>query len=149
MNLADHIKAEHDEFRAMLERLVVTHGNEVDIRKDTSHTLIRRSIAHRKAEEATVFGSLVSRNDTRGLALQMLEQHKAVAAVITDLRTIPFDDEVWLPKLIVLKFIFEAHLTEEEIKVLAHVEDFFGGAEVNRMFEEFQTIEKGELEKRK
>jgi len=68
---------------------------------------------------------------------------------MADLRKVPFDDEIWLPKMIVLKILFDAHLTAEESKVLAHTADFFGGAEMNRMLEGFQTIEKSELEKRK
>lgn len=147
-DLASMIRGEHGEFRQMLARLVCTEREWADRRDEVFEALIIRSTAHKNAEEEAVNEPLLSAREGRTVALEMLEQHRAVARIVKDMRPVPYDDELWLPKAKVLKMLYEAHFLSEEGGVLADLKRFFAASELDRITEEFESTRRSELMKR-
>lgn len=147
-DLASMIRGEHDEFREMLARLVSTERENADRKQEVFEALIVRSTSHKNAEEKAIMEPLLSATDGRAVALEMLEQHSAVTRIVKDMRPVPYDDELWLPKAKVLKMFYEGHFLSEEEGVLANLEGFFAASELGRIAEEFVSVRRSELEKR-
>jgi hemerythrin-like domain-containing protein len=142
MNFEDRLKAEHDEFRKMLSQLSDTGIEDVDMRQETFADLSMRVDAHDRAEEKTIYDAMRKNSDTKELALEGSEQHRITRVLMVELRKVGLDDELWLPKLRVIKGLLEHHFMVEETLVLPTAKDSLDQATMDRIGQEFEQQEK-------
>ena len=82
MSIEDSIKTDHNEYRDMIAKLQKTTRDDVEVRRNTFSTLRRKVFAHFIAEEITVFKDMLKVTEMRPLALELVEEHRAIRNLI-------------------------------------------------------------------
>ena len=87
----------------MLAQLSDSGIEDVDVRIEVFPDLQMRVDVHAKAEERTLYHALREEDDTKELALEAIEHHRVARVLMVELRNIRVDDELWLPKMRMIK----------------------------------------------
>ncbi len=140
MDVIQRIKEEHDEFRKMLEQLSMTGVEDVDVRRETYPDLVMRVDAHERAEERLIYDRMKDYQETRELALEMLEEHRVTRVLMVELRNVTMIDPLWLPKIRMIKELMIMHMRKEEELALPAAQEFLGD-ELEGLAEKFEKIE--------
>ncbi|WP_019177355.1 hemerythrin domain-containing protein [Methanomassiliicoccus luminyensis] len=140
MNLEERIVAEHNEYRKMLEKLTQTGIEDADLRMEVYADLSMRVEAHERAEAQTLHAAIMKEEDVRirEIAMESLEQERIIRLLLVELRKIGVDDELWMPKLRVLKSIIENHFMVEEGLVIPAAKDLLDKQTMDRLSDEYE-----------
>lgn len=114
MSFVDVIRSEHEEFMKMLAQLSDSGIEDADVRIEVYPDLMMRIDVHAKAEEQTLYQALKEDDDTKELALEAIEHHRVARVLMVELRNIKVDDQLWLPKMRMIRSIVEGHFIFEE-----------------------------------
>ncbi len=141
MSLVDMIRSEHEEFMKMLAQLSDSGIEDVDVRIEVFPDLQMRVDIHAKAEERTLYHALREEDDTKELALEAIEHHRVARVLMVELRNIRVDDELWLPKMRMIRSVLEGHFIFEEEVIIPVAMDVVGSS-MDEWETKFMGIEK-------
>lgn len=143
MGIAEHIKGEHAEFEEFLEDLLKTRD---DSRTPLFKQALKRLDAHAKAEEQTIFKILSDQEATRDIGLELLEWHLLIRHAMREIVSLDHDDELWNPKMRIVKRIFMDHFDVEENRALPLVQQLCEPERLEQIEQDFRSIEKNLLD---
>ena len=110
----------------MLAQLSDSGIEDVDVRIEVFPDLQMRVDVHAKAEERTLYQALREEDDTKELALEAIEHHRVARVLMVELRNIRVDDELWLPKMRMIRSVLEGHFIFEEEVIIPVAMDVVG-----------------------
>jgi iron-sulfur cluster repair protein YtfE (RIC family) len=108
------LKQDHDEVKALFEKLDKTTERAEVTRADGLEQLRQKLDMHETIEEEILYPALKEHAKTKAITLEAYEEHHVVDMVMAELEATPVDDETWAAKLTVAKENVEHHIEEEE-----------------------------------
>lgn len=113
MNVLEHIKEEHADFRKKLTKIENAKGEQ---KKVIFKELFAEIHGHHEAEEQVVFPLVKAKKDEKAqdIVLEMIEEHTLGMHQFKVLDKTPVEDETWDAKFAVLKEVLTHHMDEEE-----------------------------------
>ena len=116
MDIFEVIRADHEKHRALIDLLVKTSGDSHG-RRELLDRLEAELTAHAKAEEMSLYASLMSDELSVEKARHSVAEHKEVDDFLKELRDTDFSSPGWLAAARDLKERLEHHMKEEEDQV--------------------------------
>jgi iron-sulfur cluster repair protein YtfE (RIC family) len=114
MNAFTLLKADHKKVAGILEKLDSTTERGVKTREELFTQLKTELDVHARIEETIFYPALAEADETRDITLEAFEEHRLVKQLLSELESMPKDDEQWTAKFTVLKENVEHHVEEEE-----------------------------------
>jgi hemerythrin superfamily protein len=114
MNAFTLLKADHKKVAGILEKLDSTTERGVKTREELFTQLKTELDVHARIEETIFYPALAEVDETRDITLEAFEEHRLVKQLLSELESMPKDDEQWTAKFTVLKENVEHHVEEEE-----------------------------------
>jgi hemerythrin-like domain-containing protein len=114
MNAFTLLKADHKKVAGILEKLDSTTERGVKTREELITQLKTELDVHTRIEETIFYPALEEADETRDITLEAFEEHRLVKQLLSELESMPKDDEQWTAKFTVLKENVEHHVEEEE-----------------------------------
>ena len=114
MNAFELLKKDHEKVSGIFEKLETTTERGVKTRDELFTQLKTELEIHAQIEEQIFYPVLKEAKETKDITLEAFEEHKVVKRLLSELETLPKDDEKWGAKLKVLKENVEHHVEEEE-----------------------------------
>jgi len=148
MDIAEWIRDEHKQFRALLGDVVRTTNTELDQRVHLFEKARRGLHAHATAEEEVLFIAMQENSQTRPAALEALEWHRSARRVMKELVDLDPKHELWLPKMKVVQGVILVHFEIEESDALRSIQKAFEPKRLDQLYTDFRSIEKSVLERR-
>ena len=108
------LKADHDEVKALLEKLGKTTERAEVTRTEGLADLKQKLDVHETIEEEILYPALKEFAKTKDIALEAYEEHHVVDVIMAELEATAVGDETWAAKLTVVKENLEHHIEEEE-----------------------------------
>ncbi|MGZ7159751.1 MAG: hemerythrin domain-containing protein [Methanobacterium sp.] len=132
-NLYDMLKEDHNNVKQMLDQTIRS--------KDPSQfPKIKKELeVHMMGEEKFFYPKIMEQD--KETALESFEEHHVSKMVLKELESTNQGDEVWMPKVKVLKDIVEHHIEEEESEIFLDAQDMMDRNEeeqIARQIEEFK-----------
>jgi hemerythrin superfamily protein len=147
MSIADSIKRDHQDFRETIARLQKTTVSNVEERRTTFTEFRRKVFSHFLAEEDTVLKEMAKLTELRPLALELIEEHRAIRDLMDVIWSTNCDDEVWLPRLTPMAEVLAIHMNKEENIVIPAAPKYFTDAQLEALGKVFDTTEGTEMSK--
>lgn len=138
MGIAEHIKGEHVEFIELLENLLNIEG---ESRISLFKQALKRLDAHAKAEEQTIFKILSDEEASRDVGLELFEWHLLIRHAMKEVVSLDHGDELWKPKMRMVKWIFMDHFEVEENQALPMIERIYEQERLEQIEQNFLSIE--------
>jgi len=138
--VGEFIKRDHDDFRLMFERLWNSSSNEISVRKEVYPFLVNRILCHHVAEEATIFPVMEKIKELRPETLVLIEEHRGMAKLAHDLEELPFDDQLWRPRIFPFYDVICRHWEREETDVFPHAPYYFAEKKLAEFGTEFDHV---------
>jgi hypothetical protein len=132
------IKSDHDEHRALLERIADTTGAS-ETRKEAWDTFYRDVKSHAAAEEETFYSKLISKTWGQDAARHSVHEHQQLDDLMEALREMDMSHGSWLEKFKTLKHEYEHHMEEEENEVFTRAREVIPAEEIVGYGERFLT----------
>jgi len=114
MNAFELLKTDHETVAGLLEKIDQTTERGVKTREELFARLKTELDVHAKIEELIFYPALETAEETRDITLEAYEEHRLVKQLLSELETMPKDDEKWTARFTVLKENVEHHVEEEE-----------------------------------
>jgi hypothetical protein len=108
------LKKDHKKVSDLLKRLDNTEESDASKREELFAQVKNELEIHTQIEENIFYPALKENEETKDIALEAYEEHKAVKTLLQELDETDKDDETWGAKLTVLKENVEHHVEEEE-----------------------------------
>jgi hemerythrin superfamily protein len=146
MDALEMLQSEHDDLRALLAKIVKTHG--VPARHLFAELMPALEI-HEELEQTYLYPHLRQDETAREVALEALEEHHVMDILVREIGQLKPADEGWMPKIRVLKLIAEHHIDEEEQQLFPRVRDIWDDDKcrhVGRSMEELKARRRKELQ---
>ena len=149
MSIYEAIKADHENHRALLNKIADTEGAS-DERKAAWDEFFHDVKSHAAAEEETFYSKLMSKTWGQDAARHSVEEHAEMDDLLEELNEMDMSSSGWLNKFNQLKHDYEHHMDEEEdevfgraMEVIAEDEiEGYGKAFKDRKAEELKLVEK-------
>jgi hemerythrin superfamily protein len=148
MDIGEMIIKDHNDFRSMLNELRHSSTEEVELRKRVLSELMHRLAAHHVGEETTLFPAMEEIPQEREFALELIEEHRSMEILYTDLERTPFDQEVWVPRIRPILEIHETHMAREESSLIPRLPSMFSAEKLDEMGIYFARILEEEMKKK-
>jgi iron-sulfur cluster repair protein YtfE (RIC family) len=114
MNAFTLLKQDHKTVADLLEKIDGTTERALKTREELFTRLKTELDVHAKIEEEIFYPALESEDETHEITLEAFEEHRLVKQLLTELESMPKDDEQWTARFTVLKENVEHHVEEEE-----------------------------------
>jgi hemerythrin superfamily protein len=114
MNAFELLKADHETVAGLLDKIDQTTERGVKTREELFTRLKTELDIHAKIEESIFYPALEEADETREITLEAFEEHRLVKQLLSELASMPKDDEQWTARFTVLKENVEHHVEEEE-----------------------------------
>ena len=114
MNAFELLKADHKTVAGLLDKIDQTTERGVKTREELFTRLKTELDIHAKIEESVFYPALEEADETREITLEAFEEHRLVKQLLSELESMPKDDEQWTARFTVLKENVEHHVEEEE-----------------------------------
>jgi hemerythrin superfamily protein len=141
MGIGEMIRRDHDEVRRMIAKM----EKDADVRSTVLPDLVKIAFAHWKAEEATVGVAMLKVPDLKGLAYDIIEEHRALRTLMGDLGSLDVKGELWMHRLAPIKTLLDTHFAKEETVVIPFAPMYFTAAQLDDVGKAFENIESKEL----
>ena len=141
MNIIDIIKEQHKEFRALMDQVRETTADDSEERMRRFRLTRSKLNSHGRAEEAVLFPRMEQDERTRLAALEALEWHAASSNAMKGIAETAPENELWLPKWLVVRGIIMTHLDAEEARALERVRETFTPDEMEQLGRDFLAAE--------
>lgn len=112
------IKSDHDDHRALLDRIAGTEGAS-DERKSAWHEFYYEVKSHAAAEEETFYSKLISKTWGQDAARHSVHEHQQLDDLMEELNEMDMSSPGWLQKFKTLQHDYLHHIEEEEDEVFA------------------------------
>ena len=116
-SLFEHLRADHQQLRRELVRLRSAEPGESAVL--LLRELLRRYTAHARAEEQVFYSHMIHVPDVQQRALQGLEEHQRLDALLREAEVVPVDDPRWSSTIAGLCDALHQHLQDEETSLFA------------------------------
>jgi iron-sulfur cluster repair protein YtfE (RIC family) len=127
------LKQDHDEVKALFEKLDKTTERAEVTRADGLEQLRQKLDMHETIEEEILYPALKERAKTKAITLEAYEEHHVVDMVMAELEATPVGDETWAAKLTVAKENVEHHIEEEEDQMFKQARQVMDEAELGAL----------------
>ncbi|HEX8174990.1 MAG TPA: hemerythrin domain-containing protein [Pyrinomonadaceae bacterium] len=114
MNAFELLKKDHQKVSEMFKQLEETTERAVKTREELFGKLKQELDIHARIEETIFYPAIKEAEETHEITLEAIEEHNVVKRLLSELDSMPVDDERWTAKLTVLKENVEHHVEEEE-----------------------------------
>ena len=114
MNAFTLLKQDHQTVADLLEKIDKTTERGLKTREELFTRVKTELDVHAKIEEEVFYPALENEEETRDITLEAFEEHRLVKQLLSELESMPKDDEQWTAKFTVLKEQIEHHVEEEE-----------------------------------
>jgi hemerythrin-like domain-containing protein len=138
------LKEDHDKVKKILSDLESTTERGVKTREELFTKVKHELEVHEAIEEEIFYPALKEHPKAKELVLEAYEEHNVVDMVMREIEGVPFDDETWGAKLMVMKENVEHHIEEEESEMFEQARDVFDRDELEELGERMQ-MRKDEL----
>jgi hemerythrin superfamily protein len=150
-SIYDAIKSDHDEHRALIERIAGTSGDSAE-RREAWAAFYRDVKSHAAAEEETFYSKLISKTWGQDAARHSVHEHQQLDDLMEELNEADMSSPGWLQKFKTLQHEYLHHIDEEEDEVFTRAREVIDEAELEgygKRFEERKTEERGLIEKKR
>jgi len=142
MDALSLLKEDHENVKRMLERLDSTTERGVKTREELFTRLQRELEVHEAIEEEIFYPALKEHPRAKEIVLEAYEEHNVVDTIMSEIRSVPFDDERWGAKLTVMKENLEHHVEEEEGDMFKQARQVFEKAQLEDLGERMEMRKK-------
>ncbi len=116
------IKSDHDDHRALLERIGKTEGASEE-RKEAWREFYYEVKSHAAAEEETFYSKLISKTWGQDAARHSVHEHQQLDDLMEELNEMDMSSPGWLQKFKTLEHDYLHHVDEEEDEVFARAKE--------------------------
>ncbi|WP_420556716.1 hemerythrin domain-containing protein [Roseovarius sp.] len=144
-SIYDAIRADHDNHRALLNRIEDTSGDSDD-RKSAWKEFYEDVKSHAAAEEETFYSKLISKTWGQDAARHSVHEHQQLDDIMEELNEGDMASPGWLTRFKTLKHDYEHHMDEEEDEVFARAQEVIPEDEIEgygQRFEKRKSKERG------
>ncbi|HEX7998654.1 MAG TPA: hemerythrin domain-containing protein [Pyrinomonadaceae bacterium] len=127
------LKKDHEKVSGILEKLDATTERGIKTREELFAQLKNELDIHAQIEEQILYPVLKELKETHEITLEAFEEHSVVKQLLTELETLPKDDEMWGAKLTVLKENVEHHVEEEEDEMFKDARKVLGREQLEEL----------------
>lgn len=138
MAIYEAILADHAKTRRMLRELSEVGEAEPERRIALFADLKSALTIHQHAEEAVFYERLKEMDEMRSHALDAVNEHRVLEALLSELAAMATGNERWTAKLGALRELVEHHMEEEEGEFFEKARAILDEALAARMGEEFR-----------
>lgn len=138
---------DHREFRREILELRHSSNSDAGMREEVLADLLRRLAAHHVAEEKTLFPAMEAISAEKTFALELIEEHRAMEILYSDLELTSYGKEVWVPRLRPILEIHETHMAREESNLIPRLTKMFSAKRLEELAESFDHHRDSELKK--
>lgn len=148
-SIYDAIKKDHDDHRALLNKIAETSGDS-EARRHAWEDFYYDVKSHAAAEEETFYSKLISKTWGQDAARHSVHEHQQLDDLMEELNEMDMSSPGWLTKFKTLKHEYEHHMEEEEDEVFTRARevisedeiDGFGTRFLSRKHEERKLVDK-------
>lgn len=147
MDVLNHIKKEHEQFRKMIMKIESADGNK---KKDLFQSFYAELSGHHEAEEQVLFPLVKENAKDKDLeiVLEMIEEHSLGKHQFSLLERTAVENETWDAKFSVLKEVLDHHMKEEEKEFMPLARKAVPKEKLTEILGTFEsTLEKYKMEK--
>lgn len=130
------IKADHDEHRALLDRIADTSAA-LQERRQAWETFYSDVKSHAAAEEETFYSKLISKTWGQDAARHSVHEHQQLDDLMEELRELDIEHGGWLEKFKTLRHEYEHHIDEEENEVFERAREVISEQDIAGLGERF------------
>jgi len=144
----DRLKQDHDRHRALLDRLLETHGESAD-RERLFTELTKELKSHAAAEEQALYSTMLRKPPTTDETRHSVAEHHEIDEMLNDLAATDMSEGAWLQKFKTFDHDYRHHIDEEEEDHFPDFENYLDKDDVEHMaqvFERRKSKEKDEAE---
>jgi iron-sulfur cluster repair protein YtfE (RIC family) len=127
------LKKDHEKVSGILEKLDATTERGIKTREELFAQLKNELDIHAQIEEQILYPVLKELKETHEITLEAFEEHAVVKQLLSELETLPKDDETWGAKLTVLKENVEHHVEEEEDEMFKDARKVLGKEQLEEL----------------
>ncbi|WP_428512300.1 hemerythrin domain-containing protein [Roseovarius sp.] len=136
-SIYDAIRADHDNHRALLDRIEDTSGDSDD-RKSAWKEFYEDVKSHAAAEEETFYSKLMTKTWGQDSARHSVHEHQQLDDIMEELNEGDMASPGWLTRFKTLKHDYEHHMDEEEDEVFARAQEVIPEDEIEGYGERFE-----------
>jgi hemerythrin-like domain-containing protein len=136
-SIYDAIRADHDNHRALLNRIEDTSGDSQD-RKSAWKEFYEDVKSHAAAEEETFYSKLISKTWGQDAARHSVHEHQQLDDIMEELNEGDMASPGWLNRFKTLKHDYEHHMDEEEDEVFSRARDVIPEDEIEGYGQRFE-----------
>ena len=130
------IKDDHDEHRALLDRIGKTEGDSEE-RREAWNQFYYDVKSHAAAEEETFYSKLISKTWGQDAARHSVHEHQQLDDLLEELNDMEMSSSGWLQKFKTLKDEYLHHIDEEEDEVFSRAREEISDSEIEGYGERF------------
>ncbi len=138
---------DHREFRREILELRHSSNSDAGFREEVLADLLRRLAAHHVAEEKTLFPAMEELSAEKEFAMELIEEHRAMEILYSDLVMTGYGKEIWLPRLRPILEVHETHMAREESNLIPRLNKMFGKKRLEELGDGFDRFREAELKK--
>lgn len=109
----DRLKKDHDRHRALLDRLLDTHGDSSE-RERLFEELTKELKSHAAAEEQALYSTMMRKPPTTDETRHSVAEHHEIDEMLNDLAATDMSEGAWLQKFKTFDHDYRHHIDEEE-----------------------------------
>jgi hypothetical protein len=142
MNPFELLKKDHQKVASLMDRLEKTTERGIKTREDLFKQIKEELDIHAQIEEAIFYPALQVETETEEITREAYEEHKLVKSLLSELESLPKDDEQWGAKFKVLKENVEHHVEEEEGEMFTKARKALDKEELDELGEQMEEEKK-------
>lgn len=139
MNAFELLKKDHQKVSELFKQLDETTERAVKTREELFGKLKQELDIHARIEETIFYPAIKEAEETHEITLEAIEEHNVVKQLLSELESMPVDDERWTAKLTVLKENVEHHVEEEEEEMFKDARKVLSAEQVEELGARMET----------
>jgi hemerythrin superfamily protein len=112
-DIFDRLRADHDDHRAMLDRIEQTHGSS-DEREELFRRMTKDIKGHAAAEEQALYSTMLRKPPTTDETRHSVAEHHELEEMMNDIAATDMSSSAWLQKFRDFAHRYRHHIDEEE-----------------------------------
>jgi hypothetical protein len=133
MNAFELLKKDHEKVSGLFKQLDDTTERAVKTREELFGKLKQELDIHARIEETIFYPAIKEAKETHEITLEAIEEHNVVKQLLSELESLPVEDETWTAKLTVLKENVEHHVEEEEGEMFKDAQKVLSAEQVEEL----------------
>lgn len=147
MDILERIRSEHRDILQSMSDLLNGPIDDAEKYARAYLDLVAKVDAHERGEEQTIYQAIATDPDVRPISLQSLEEHRVIRSLMRDLADVKVNEEIWLPKLVVLNNMVSLHFQIEEGNILPLMDQMISAEDKENFDKEFMAEEQRQIQK--